>query len=324
VSAALFDRFVEAPGARPPEGAEIVLLERPDGASLRCARLPHPAPSGAAVVTTGWNEFLEKYFETAEALRARGLSVMLYDTRGQGLSSRPLDDRTLGHLENFSECVGDLAAVAARARADAPEGAPLYLAGHSMGGLVTLKTIADGAVSPAAAAVTAPMTRLFKAPLALAAVGALAKALCAVGLGSWKVAGASPTAPVFENNPFTSDKARYDRFKALQAAAPGAVMRGPTNAWVAAAIRAGRDLVRDLPRCEIPFLIASAGDERVVAGIDHEALAASAPNGRHVLIDGARHEIFVEADARRETFWAAFDALRAEVEGATGRDLRPN
>ena len=37
------------------------------------------------------------------------------------------------------------------------------------------------------------------------------------------------------------------------------------------------------------------------------------PGAEHAVVDGARHEILMETDARRAQFWAAFDKLAARV-----------
>ena len=306
------DRWVAAPGTEVPEGARLHLLERPDGARLRLALIPADAPRGVVVVTTGWNEFIEKYFETAETLRERGFSVVLYDTRGQGLSSRAIEDPALSYIESFDTYAEDLAAVAEEARALAP-GKPLLLMAHSMGGMVTLHALATGAVDPAAVAVSSPMTRVLKPGVALSGARFLASALCALGLGAKGIPGRSPHAPIFDDNPFTSDRARYEQFKALQAAEPYCVLKSPTNAWLKAAIEAGEALKPRLASVETPILVVSASGETVVDGSDHEGVAAAAPNAEYVLIDGARHEILVEADVYRDQFWAAFDRLTARA-----------
>lgn len=306
------DRWVEAPGAVVPEGARLHMLERPDGARLRLALIPTEAPRGVVVVTTGWNEFIEKYFETAESLRARGFSVVLYDTRGQGLSSRTIADPALSHVASFDVYADDLAAVAEEARNLAP-GAPLVLMAHSMGGMVTLHAMAARKVAPDAAAVSSPMTRVLKPGPALSGARLLVNLLCAIGLGAKGIPGRSPHAPVFDNNPFTSDRARYDQFKALQAAEPYCVLKSPSNAWLKAAIEAGETLKARLASVETPLLIVSASGETVVDGTDHEGVAAAAPNAEFVRIDGARHEILVEADVYRDQFWTAFDRLTARA-----------
>lgn len=301
--------WIAAPGATPPEGARLLYLPRPDGARLRCAVLPHTSPRGVAVVTTGYNEFIEKYFEVSEALRDRGFAVVLYDTRGQGLSSRPLDDASLAHATSFDIYADDLAAMASEIAADLAPNAPLILLAHSMGGLVTLHALATGRARPAAAALSAPMTRVVKSPPALFAAEVLTGLLCAIGLGEKPIFGRGPFADEFEDNPFTHDRARFESFKALQAVAPIAVLRGPTNAWVRAAIKAGNALSDGLKSVRTPMLIASAGDERVIDGTDHARVAQAAPNCSLLPIPGARHEILVEADDYRRQFWDAFDEL---------------
>lgn len=68
-----------------PAGAETFTLQTHDGRRLRAAifRVQGQA-RGTIALLQGHNEFIEKYFETIDDLRARGFDVATFDWRCQG------------------------------------------------------------------------------------------------------------------------------------------------------------------------------------------------------------------------------------------------
>jgi alpha-beta hydrolase superfamily lysophospholipase len=78
----------------------------------------------------GWAEHSGRYAHAGAWLAARGCAVHAYDHRGHGRSGGGR-----GHLRRFDELLDDLEIALARARARDP-GLPVFVVGHSMGGLV--------------------------------------------------------------------------------------------------------------------------------------------------------------------------------------------
>jgi lysophospholipase len=100
---------------------------------LRLARLvwrPPDEARAAVAVVHGYGEHGGRYAQLAEELAATGLTVSAYDLRGHGRSAG-----RRGHVRRFVEYLDDTALFLDGARREAA-GRPLFLLGHSMGGLI--------------------------------------------------------------------------------------------------------------------------------------------------------------------------------------------
>jgi alpha-beta hydrolase superfamily lysophospholipase len=98
-------------------------------------RFQVPARSaGAVLVLHGYAEHSGRYEWVMEGLVQAGLAAYAPDHRGFGRSARP---GALADLESLEATIGDIAGLAAIARRAVPE-APLFLLGHSMGGMLAL------------------------------------------------------------------------------------------------------------------------------------------------------------------------------------------
>lgn len=92
-----------------------------------------PAPEeakGQVVISHGYAEHGGRYAHVARSLNRRALTVWAPDHRGHGRSE---GDRA--NIESVAAAVSDLDLLVDLVRQEAPEG-PLYLLGHSMGGLI--------------------------------------------------------------------------------------------------------------------------------------------------------------------------------------------
>jgi len=85
---------------------------------------------GVVVIVPGFNSHSGYYGWVAEQLAATGLAVYAVDLRGRGQS-----DGERFYVEKFADYTSDVGAVAAVARSREP-GLPVYLLGHSAGGVV--------------------------------------------------------------------------------------------------------------------------------------------------------------------------------------------
>ena len=95
----------------------------PDGAAV-------PAPSAVVAAVHGYGDHGGRYVWLGEDLVARGHALYVFDLRGHGQSSG-----TRGQIRRFEEYLDDLAVFLDEVRRVQPA-APLFLLGHSMGGLI--------------------------------------------------------------------------------------------------------------------------------------------------------------------------------------------
>jgi acylglycerol lipase len=92
---------------------------------------PGGTPRGVVVIVHGFNSHSGYYQWVAEQLMGSGLSIYALDLRGRGKS-----DGERFYVENFADYVGDVATLVALAKSR-ETGLPIFLLGHSAGGVVS-------------------------------------------------------------------------------------------------------------------------------------------------------------------------------------------
>jgi len=255
-----------------------------DGLALHLRIWPAGSPRrGLVVLVHGLGEHIDRYDHVARRLNGLGFDVVGYDHRGHGRSpgqrgGMPADD---------SLCA-DLGRVLYAARESFP--GPLVLIGHSMGGLVAGRFVAEG-LQPKPAAWWRPVDALVMSSPALdPGTNAVQKLLLslvapvlpdlAVGNGL-KVDWVSRSPAVIEA--YATDKLVHDR------------VTGRLGLFFA---RQGPAVIAAAPRWTTPTLLMWAGADRCVAPAGSAAFAAAAP--RDVVATrewpGLFHEIFNEPE----------------------------
>lgn len=329
--------------AEGPEGGAAWWLAAEDGVRIRMGFWPCAGARGTVLVFPGRTECVEKYGRTAADLARRGYATVAIDWRGQGLADRFLADRQTGHVGRFADYQRDVRAVTAAAAAlDLPR--PWHLLGHSMGGLIGLRTVAEGA-AVASAAFSAPMwgvvMKAWMRPFARIVTAASGP----VGLGHLYAPGASvrnyvTTAP-FEDNQLTRDADMFDYMRRQLLAHPDLMLGGPSLHWVHEGLSEIRHF-RTAPLPRLPVYIGIGGGERIVDIAAVRAMAARWPGAGFDEFPGAEHELLMELPEVRDGFLdravAMFDraaggsaaaartgtaaAGRADIPAATGLSAR--
>ena len=273
-------------------------LTTADGLQLQLADWPAPAaPCGTVLLVHGLGEHLDRYDAVARHLSAQGWAVVAYDQRGHGRSAGPR-----GGLLRDDSLLSDLGQVIAQVRRQGP--APLVLLGHSLGGLVASRFVAEG-LADQPAPWWQPVDALVLSSPALAVDMNLGqRALLAV---------AGRLAPdLAVNNGLKPAWISRDPVVVRAYQADPLVHDRATPRLVHFLLDAAALVLQRAPRWTTPTLLMWAGADRCVAPRGSAVFASSAPPAvvSAECFDALAHEIFNEPE-------------RAQVLARLGRWLDP-
>jgi alpha-beta hydrolase superfamily lysophospholipase len=128
-------------------------LRSGDGTTLHARTwLPAGAARGAVALVHGYGEHIGRYEHVGQAWAARGWAVYGADLRGHGQSAG-----ARGYCDRFAQYLDDLAALVAAARATS---GPLFLVGHSFGGVIATRYLLRDASGIAGLMLSSPYFRL--------------------------------------------------------------------------------------------------------------------------------------------------------------------
>lgn len=304
------------------------MLPLPDGTRLRLSRwLPAgPSPPDTAptmLVLPGRAAQVERYTELAADFTARGLQVLSMDWRGQGGSSRLLPDPMVGHAVDFSAFLDDLDAALAHWR-DRVKG-PFLALGHSMGGHILLRHVAERPHPFTGVIACAPMLGINTAPLP----GWLAARMARIAVRGGHAAFYAPlqgprwskSPTPFQNNRLTGDPARFALMQQVMAQDPSVALGGASWGWLDGAFTSIRHFFEQdrLEDVKVPVLILSARADRIVRPDGHDLAARRLPHATLVSFPTGEHELLIETDVVRGAVLAAIDRFLARLPGMDGR-----
>ena len=223
------------------------------------------------------------------------------DWRGQAGSGRLGADSVTGHIDDFARWMRDLAAFW-REWARAGNG-PHVLAGHSMGGHLALRAVAEQQAAPDALVLSAPMLGFLPPWLPPALQRAWADIMCRTGDArrpAWKWSEKPGETPPNRVELLTHDAARYADEQWWRAARPELAMGPGSWGWVAAALRSMAVLDRPgkLEAVEIPVFILAASYDRLVSFPATKRAAARLPHAELVVLEGAGHFVMEDEPER--------------------------
>lgn len=284
-----------------------------DGAAIR--RIDWPAPvkgaRGSILFLPGRGDAYEKWLETLDQWHAEGWAVSSTDWRGQALSGRLGRDDFTGHIDDFSTWVTDLAAFWAEWRQNTP--APHVLIGHSMGGHLALRAVAEQRIEPDALVLSAPMLGLLRGWVPSPILHLVARVLSAFGHPA-RAAWAGGEKPALVSGPrarlLTHDESRYEDELWWRRERPLVAMGAASWGWIERALASIRLLERPgcLEAVRVPVLILATTADGLVSWPAIRRAAGRLPNAKLVSFGPeCRHEILREVDPIRER---ALNAIR--------------
>lgn len=303
---------------RYPDGARIAAWAAPDGWPLRTFDWPAAAPvRGSLLFLGGRGDIFEKYLEAFDHWRRLGWSIRAFDWRGQGGSGRLSADPMCGHAADFAPWVDDLAAFFDQWVATSP--GPHVVAGHSMGGHLTLRALAERRIEPQAAVLIAPMLGLKSAPFGPRLAARIARWMSLIGRPermAWK-ANERPSVPGASRRALlTHDGERYADELWWKETHPEIALGPPSWAWVAEAYRSTLAMERPglLETVSTPILLLGAAADRLVDAAAIRRAAARLPAAELLMFGPeSAHEILREADPVRQRALDRIDAFLDRV-----------
>jgi lysophospholipase len=297
-----------------PAGAHISRWIGPDGWNFRRFDWPaEGAPRGTILFQAGRSDLFEKYLEAIAHWHGQGWSITSLDWRGQGGSGRVLPDPHVGDIDDFATFVSDIRSFWAEWSPSAI--GPVVAIGHSMGGHLILRAMVEGAITPVAAVLSAPMLGLHS-PIGAMLGERFARTLGGVGNASrpaWKTS-ERPATRETRLALLTHDPSRYDDEAFWHQTHPELLLGPPSWRWLIKAFASTR-LLRADPRLKtmrVPVLMLVADADKLVDPKAALAVAAKLPNARVVRFGKeAAHELLREVDPVRNRAIGEIDLFLA-------------
>lgn len=239
---------------------------------LHTTTSPAPNPHGTVVIVHGLGEHSGRYAHVVDALNRAGWSVVTYDQRGHGRSPG-----TRGVLPHDTALLDDLARIL-----DGVDAKRRILLGHSMGGAVASRFVADERGDVDALVLSSPALKrtlrlVDRIKLAVGVRLAPNKVL-RNGLDSTKVSRDPEVVRAYQTDPLIHDKV--------------------TPRLVRFILDSGRIVREHAPRWRVPTLHMWAGDDHLVDVDGSREFASAAPKNIVATREfaGLYHEIFNEGE----------------------------
>ena len=300
-------RLIESKIYKAPPGYKVDTVEVIKDLELRCASWEIKNSKGTILIFTGFSEFIEKYYETIGDLIELGWCIVIFDWRGQGLSSKLLLEKDKGYIENFAQYLQDAEAIYQQRMAAMPR--PHNLLGHSMGGHLAFRELQEHPHRYYRAVLSAPMQSIAKLPTTvLSKFSAFWRIL---GFGQAYVIGGKDGDKNKTYERLTSDISRFKKWSSIFKKEPRLLMGSATWNWSNAAAKsmAFSMKTKQIKKVKTPVYVASAKSDVVVNQETHQKMDDNNPLIKIYSYLGARHEIYTEVNTHRNRFMEEIDAF---------------
>ena len=221
-----------------PQAANTNYKATTDGIRVRTSFWAANDPVGTVFVFPGRADYIEKYGGLANFCLSNNLNVIAIDWRGQGLSERLLDDKNIGHIEDFKNYQNDVEVIINEAK-DAGLVKPWIIFAHSMGGLIGLRTLHDNPVFEKVV-FTSPMWGIQMPPILKSGASIIMSLISLIGKMETYAPTTSPETRIlneeYEFNKLTSDIRNFKLLRQQLIQHPDLQIGGPSSAWVSAAL----------------------------------------------------------------------------------------
>lgn len=262
-------------GARPSNG----YMEGVGRLRLHYRTLEVEEPRGALLVIHGLFEHSRRYEELAEFMAGHHFSTFMLDLRGHGNS-----EGRRGHVRSFDVLLQDLDRFRREVHGLVPLELPLFLIGHSLGGLIALRYLEEYDPAFRAAVITSPwLGTVVPAPRWQIIAGAVLN----------RVLPAFPFPVRLDPEDLSRDPDRVADYRDDPEIHSTLTPRlfAETSSAIELALRRGE-------RIRVPVLFILAGHDRIVDSERSLSFARALPSDRVdiELLEGHYHEVLQEPD----------------------------
>ena len=273
-------------------------------------------PTGSILFQGGRGDIIEKYLEVFEHWHRQGWNVSAFDWRGQGGSGRLTANPRVGHCNDFGVWIDDLTEFASGWEEQTP--GPHVVIGHSMGGHLVLRALAEERIAPDGAVLVSPMLGFETGPLPLDLLAWLVRQLARLWPEhvAWRT-NERPTHPwASRQKMLTSDKDRYEDELWWKREKPELELGPPSLKWLEQAYGSALALEKSpaIAAIMIPVLILGTWGDKLVSPVAIARMASRLPDAELKMFDkSVAHEILRERDVPRDEAIALIDAHLARV-----------
>jgi len=299
--------LLNEPRFRAPTGWQWGYLTNQDGARLRFGYAHASKPRAVIVFVPGFTGCAEEFFETFRDFLNHGYDIFEIDWRGNGGSERYFRNNhdkihSLGVERDDRDLYQFISLVSQKKM-----GLPIFLIGHSYGGLVALMFLHDHPGLVERAVLSSPAFSFPKIPLWL--VHPVAELICGLGFANDYAidqADYPHLEPKLLNAKMhTHDPERLRLPDALFHTHPELRVGGATWGFIDKFTGAVLQVtaLQYLASIKTPILICSGTDDRICYHEPHVLVARQLPSARLLTIYGGRHELMREDNDRRNLWF---------------------
>ncbi len=291
--------------ANPAPAGEVGYIKAADGLRLRAGFFPAKKPKAVMLLLTGYNEFLEKYFEVIDNFTARNYHIGIIEWRGQGLSDKLSRELKRANIIRFDDFLLDMDA-AYQQLIKPHDRLPHVVLAHSMGGLITTRYQSHYNRGFTGIAQSAPFYGLgIKLPppakLFLFAYYQILQATADKG-DRWNIFD-PPSADLTSINRITLDETRWQRLQNLVALNDHFHFHRPSLRWLVQILKTlAHTQKQSLAHIKTPYFIGTASDDLLVSNQATENIIQKLPHTQHKRYTPAYHELLMETDPIRNQF----------------------
>ena len=291
-----------------PHAANTNYKATTDGIRVRTSFWAANDPVGTVFVFPGRADYIEKYGGLANFCLSNNLNVIAIDWRGQGLSERLLDDKNIGHIEDFKNYQNDVEVIIKEAK-DASLVKPWIIFAHSMGGLIGLRTLHDNPVFEKVV-FTSPMWGIQMPPILKSGAPIIMSLISLIGKMDTYAPTTSPETRIlneeYEFNKLTSDIQNFKLLRQQLVQYPDLQIGGPSSAWVSTALDEIKFQIGNVPP-STPALCFLGDEEEIIDNLAVREFCNKWDTCDLISMPKAKHDLLMEKEMILNSLYVELD-----------------